>query len=138
MTSPRPPAPQRSPDHAASFRFALAGWAALLRNEPNARIHAAFTVAALVLGVWLRLDARSWASVVLVIGMVWTAELFNTAVEAIVDLASPEAHSLARLGKDMAAGAVLTAAVTAVGVGLLVFGPPLVERLRPLAQGLFD
>jgi diacylglycerol kinase len=133
-----PPAPRRSSNRAASFRYAFAGWAALLLNEPNTRIHAAFTAAALVLGVWLRLDPGSWALVLLVTGMVWMAELFNTAVEAAVDVASPEVHPVAKLGKDAAAGAVLAAAVTAVGVGLLVFGPPLVERLWPLAEGLFD
>jgi diacylglycerol kinase len=137
VTPSEPPVPRRSPNRAASFRYAFAGWAALLLNEPNARIHAAFTAAAVVLGIWLRLDPGSWALVLIVTGMVWMAELFNTAVEAAVDLASAEVHPLARLSKDASAGAVLAAAVTAAGVGLLVFGPPLVERLWPLAQGLF-
>lgn len=133
-----PSPPHRSPNRAASFRYAFAGWVALLLNEPNARIHAAFSAAAILLGVWLRLNLLSWALVLLVMGMVWMAELFNTALEALVDLASPEIHPLARLSKDVAAGAVLVAALTAVGVGLLVYGPPLVGRLWPLAQGLLD
>lgn len=128
--------PPRSLDRAESFRHAFGGWGYLLRTQRNAWIHAAFTLAVVVVGLWLRLEALPWAILVLAMGLVWTAELFNTALEAVVDLSSPGLHPLARVGKDVAAGAVLASAGTSVVVGLLILGPPLIERLWPLVRGL--
>lgn len=122
----------RSPSRAASFRNAFDGFAALMAGEPNARVHAAFTVGVMLLAAWLRLSALSWALLILAIGQVWVAEMINTALEATIDLASPALHPLARLGKDVAAAAVLASALTAVGVGLFVLGPPLWARIAPL------
>ena len=65
------------------------------------------------------------AVLILTIAMVWTAEFLNTALEAVVDLASPQLHPLARVGKDVGAAAVLITAAAAVVVGLLILGPPL-------------
>jgi diacylglycerol kinase len=64
--------------------------------------------------------------------MVWTAEFINTALEAVVDLASPRHHPLAKVGKDVGAAAVLIAALTSVLVGLLILGPPLWEKVLQL------
>jgi diacylglycerol kinase len=72
---------------------------------------------------------------VLTIAMVFTAEFINTAIEAVVDLASPVHHPLAKVGKDVGAGAVLIAAIAAVLVGLLILGPPLWARLVSLFTG---
>jgi diacylglycerol kinase (ATP) len=76
------------------------------------------------------LSALEWCAVVLAIGAVWTAEAFNTALEALVDLASPENHPLAARAKDVAAGAVLCASISAVVVGAIVFLPKLATLLR--------
>jgi diacylglycerol kinase (ATP) len=114
----------------SSFRYASRGILSMLRTEPNARIHAAATVLAVAAGFGLEIGRAEWLAVVLVIGAVWTAESFNTACEALCDLASPERHPLAERAKDVAAGAVLVAALTAVVVGLLVFGPRLAELAR--------
>ncbi|GAB4472815.1 MAG: diacylglycerol kinase [Anaerolineae bacterium] len=122
----------RSTSRADSFRHAFAGVAYALSTQPNTRIHAAIMVGTAGLGAWLRIPAGGWALIALAAGAVWTAELVNTALEAVVDLASPDHHPLAKAAKDTAAAAVLLAAVTAVIVGLLVLGPPLFERLRPL------
>jgi len=65
---------------------------------------------------------------VLTIAMVWIAEFLNTALEAVVDLASPELHPLAKVGKDVGAAAVLIAAMASVIIGLLILGPPLLQR----------
>ncbi len=112
-----------------SFQFAFAGiWHTFL-TQRNAKIHTAITAAVLVLGGWLRLDARDWAVLVLTIGVVFAAEILNTAVEAIVDLISPEFHPLAKIAKDAAAGAVLVLAIAAVGVGVLIFVPPLWQMI---------
>ena len=95
------------------------------RTQENARIHLGATVVTVAGGVFFGISRGEWMAVVLAIGLVLTAEAFNTAIEAVVDLASPEQHPLAGRAKDVAAGAVLLAAVTAVVVGVLVFGPHL-------------
>jgi diacylglycerol kinase len=117
---------------ALSFRHAFDGIAAAYRNEPNLRIHSLASVAVVALAAWLGLKAGDWTALFIVIGLVWCAELFNTAVEAVVDLASPQFHAKAKLAKDTSAAAVLLAAVTAALVGLLILGPPLYARLISL------
>lgn len=112
-----------------SFHYAFHGWRYVLRNERNSWIHAAFTVLVILLSAWLHLPTRDWAVLLLAIGMVWAAEFFNTAIENVVDLASPEAHPLAKASKDVSAAAVLIAALTSILIGLLILGPPLWERL---------
>lgn len=106
----------------------------MLRTQRNMWIHTAFSVGAVAAGLWLRLTPVEWAVIVLTMGLVWTAEFANTALEAAVDLASPDLHPLAKVAKDVAAGAVLVTAGTAVAVGLLIFGPPLLARLGNLLQ----
>ena len=86
-------------------------------------------MAVTALGLWLGLGRLEWAVIVLAVGLVWMAEFVNTALEAVVDLASPDLHPLAKIGKDVAAAAVLVGAITAVVVGLLVLGPALWLRL---------
>jgi len=97
----------------------------MLRTQRNAWIHAVFSTAVFLLGLWLGLGRLEWAIILLTIAMVWMAEFINTSLEAVVDLASPDLHPLAKVGKDVAAAAVLVGAATAVVVGLLILGPPL-------------
>lgn len=115
-----------------SFGYAFRGWWHVIQTQQNAWIHSIVTVAVIVVGIWLQLPARDWAVLLLTIAMVWAAEFFNTAIEAVVDLASPMHHPLAKVGKDVGAAAVLIAALAAIGVGLLILGPPLWARLVPL------
>jgi diacylglycerol kinase (ATP) len=115
----------------ASFGHAFRGLRALLATQPNARIHAVATAAALALGALLRVSAGEWLALALAIALVWTAEGFNTAIEALCDVASPGPHPLVRRAKDVAAAAVLLAAAGALGVGLLVFAP----RIAALVGG---
>ncbi len=117
---------------AISFRFAFAGWWFVIRTQRNAWIHAVVSVAVILVSFWLQLAARDWAVIVMAIAMVWTAEFLNTALEAVVDLASPHQHYLARVGKDVGAAAVLIAAGSAALIGFLVLGPPLWNRLQAL------
>ncbi|RLD04782.1 MAG: diacylglycerol kinase [Chloroflexi bacterium] len=112
-----------------SFYYAFNGWSYVLRNEPNSWIHTAISTMVILLGFWLRLPTRDWATLLLAIVMVWVAEFFNTAIESIVDLASPEQNPLAKAGKDVGAAAVLIAALTSVLIGLLILGPPLWMKL---------
>lgn len=104
----------------------------MLRTQRNTWIHAAASLVVLVLGGWLGLQALEWAVIILAITMVWMAEFLNTALEAVVDLASPQQHPLAKVGKDVGAAAVMLVAVAAVVIGLLVLGPPLWARLNGL------
>ena len=112
-----------------AFRYAFEGLGYLLRTQPNARIHAAATAGVVALGLWLHLGALSWALLAIAITGVWVAEAGNTALEAVVDLVSPEIRPAAKAAKDTAAAGVLLAAGGAVVIGLLVLGPPLWARL---------
>ncbi len=111
-----------------SFKYAFHGWAYVLRTQKNAWIHMTATMLVIAAGIWLGLSRYEWAILLLVIGIVWIAEFLNTALEAILDIASPERHPLARIAKDVGAAAVLIAAVVAVAVGLLILGPPLLAK----------
>jgi diacylglycerol kinase len=115
-----------------SFKHAFAGWWFVIRTQRNAWIHAVVSVGAFVLAFWLRLPPRDWAMIVFAAALVWTAEFVNTALEAVVDLHSPGNHPLAKVGKDVGAAAVLIAALAALLIGLLVLGPPMAEKIRPI------
>jgi diacylglycerol kinase (ATP) len=119
----------------ASFKHAFRGWWYVLQTQHNAWIHGLVTLAVLAVGLWLGLPPRDWAVLILTIAMVFTTEFINTAIEAVVDLATTEHHPLAKVGKDVGAAAVLIAALAAVLVGLLILGPPLWARLAALFAG---
>ena len=119
----------------AAFGHAFRGWGYVLQTQHNAWIHSLVATVVIVLGLWLGLPPRDWALLVLAIAMVFTAEFINTSIEAVVDLASPEKHPLAKVGKDVGAAAVLVAALSAVLIGLLILGPPLWLKLIQLFTG---
>jgi diacylglycerol kinase len=85
-----------------------------------------------LLAAWLKLSPFDWSVLAITIGIVWLAEFMNTSIEAVVDLASPQRHPLAKVSKDVSAAAVLITAFTAVIVGFLLLGPPLWARLHIL------
>jgi diacylglycerol kinase (ATP) len=109
------------------FGYAFCGLAICFRTQANARIHAVATVIVVALGVTLKLVAWEWCAVVISIASVWAAECFNTALEGMVDLVSPERRPLAGRIKDLAAGAVLATAIGAAVVGAIIFLPKLVR-----------
>lgn len=112
-----------------SFGYALAGlWA--VRHERHLQIHIAVAVAVIVAGSVVKLSGAEWCLVVFAIGLVITAEIFNSALEKLTDLASPQYHPLAGKVKDIAAGAVLVAAVTAAGIGFIIFLPKLIALVK--------
>lgn len=106
-----------------SFVYAGRGVRTMLVSQHNARIHAVATMVVVAGGVATKLDRYEWIAVVLAIVSVWTAEALNTAFEFLCDVASPEFHPLVERAKDVAAGAVLIAAVGAVAIAAFVFGP---------------
>lgn len=118
-----------------AFGHAFRGWWYVLRTQRNAWIHALATTMVVLLAAWLKLPARDWAALILAVALVWTAEFINTALEAVVDLASPQHHPLAKVGKDVGAAAVLIAALISVVVGLLILGPPLWQRIKLYVGG---
>jgi len=117
----------------ASFLDAFAGIALALRTQRNMRIHFVAAVLVLLSALLLRVAAAEAAFLLTAIGFVLVAEMFNTAVEKSVDLATDDYNPLAAAAKNIAAGAVLIAAVNAVIVGWLIFAP----RLLPLLCRLF-
>ncbi len=124
--------PQRARSRLQAFRYAFAGLWHVLRTQRNAWIHAIVALAVIALGIWLNLERHDWALIAIAICIVWLAEILNTALEVVTDLASPEVHPLARVGKDVGAGAVLLASINAVVIGLLILLPPLLIKIRAL------
>jgi len=108
---------------ARSFSHAGRGLKLFIRTTHNAWVHIAIAVVVVVLGFVYQLSEAEWGLLVFAIGMVMTAEAFNTAIEIDIDLTSPEYHPYARDTKDVAAGAVLVATITAIVIGCIIFIP---------------
>ena len=124
--------PGRSPSHPSfrrSFLFALQGFRTALRQERNIKVMLAVGAFAVAMGLILRIDAVSWAVVLVCCGMVIAAELLNTAIETVVDLVSPEFHPLAGQAKDIAAAASWVLSLTAAVVGVIVYANALIRLL---------
>jgi diacylglycerol kinase len=116
-----------------AFRHAFSGWWFVIRTQRNAWIHMLVSIAVILMSIFLQINATSWALILLAIALVWIAEFLNTALEAVVDLASNhQQHDLARVGKDVGAAAVLIAAFISILIGLLVLGPPLLSLFKSL------
>ncbi|MEQ1745623.1 MAG: diacylglycerol kinase family protein [Saprospiraceae bacterium] len=113
-----------------SFRYALHGLADLFRTQPNARFHLVASVAVVAAGFWLEISRLEWIAVVLCMALVIALEAINTALEYLTDVVSPDYHPLAGKAKDVAAAAVLVAAVGAAVVGGLVFLPKVLTMMR--------
>jgi diacylglycerol kinase len=109
------------------------GIRAALAREPHLRVHAVAAVAVGLLAVVLPLSGAERAALALAVGLVWVAELVNTAIERLVDLVSPGYDVVAAQVKDIAAGAVLVAALAAAVVGAVVLGAPLLDWVRSVA-----
>lgn len=119
-------------NRAKSFQYAFEGWGFVIRTQHNAWIHAIVTIAIVIMALWLQVSRIEWAILILTFMAVWMAEFMNTAIEAVVDMASPEFHPLAKVAKDVAAATVLVGAGGAVVIGLLILGPPLWQKIMPL------
>lgn len=119
-----------------SFKYAASGIYFCLRTQRNMRIHVVAGFSAMGLGIALAIPLFHLAIVSVVASLVVTIEMLNTAIENAVDLATHRRHPLAKIAKDVAAAAVLVAAINAVLVGLIVLGPPLYERCMQLGAPL--
>ena len=122
----------RTPRHitlCASFGYALRGIWFVARSERNFQIHLVAVPFVVVTAYLVQCTTSEWAILCLAMGLVLVAEALNTALELVVDLVSPEYNTLAGRAKDVAAGGVLLAAITAVAVALWILGPPLYQRI---------
>lgn len=106
-----------------ALRFAVSGVVSALRSERNLKIDVCLAFVAIALSAVFQISAAEWCAIFVCIGLVFSLEIMNTAIEATVDLASPELHSQAKRAKDCAAGAVLFAAAISVCVAAIVFVP---------------
>lgn len=106
-----------------SFAYAWKGVCSFLSKEHNAWIHCTAIAAVTLAGFWLKITPTEWTIVLLCFGMVLSAEAFNTAIERLVNLVSPDYHPVAGDVKDIAAGAVLICAISAAIIGLIIFIP---------------
>ncbi len=122
--------PGKKPSHPSfrrSFLFAFQGFRTAVTQERNIKVMLGGASFAVICGIILHIDLLSWAIVLLCCGVVIAAELLNTALEAVVDLVSPEFHPLAGRAKDIAAAAVWALCVLVAVVGLLVFANALIN-----------
>ena len=122
--------PVTSPNRIRSLGYAIAGCLYMLRRQKNVRILALASIAVLLLALWLGISALEWAALILTVAMVWMAEFINAAIEAAVNLASPDLHPMAKVAKDVAAAAVLLGVLASVLAGGLILGPPLLDKWR--------
>ena len=113
----------------SSFNFALAGIVHMARYQKNTRIMGPATAAVILAGWWAGIDAMRWAVLVHAIALVWISEFINAAIEAVTNIGSPGFHPMAKVAKDVAAGAVLIASVAALLVGVFILAPPLLDKL---------
>jgi len=113
-----------------SFRCALRGIAAVIRSQPNTWYMLAGTAGVVIAGVAFRIEALEWGLVGSAVVVVWMGEIFNTALEFLTDLASPEYHPLAEKAKDAAAGAVFLAVCYSLLIAAIVFGPRFLALVR--------
>jgi diacylglycerol kinase (ATP) len=110
-----------------SFGYAIQGIRVMFATQVNAQIHLVAVLLVTAAGFWFQLSRTEWCILLLTFGGVLTAEAMNTALEFLTDLASPDHHPLAGKAKDVAAGAVLLTAIAAIGVGILIFLPKILN-----------
>ncbi len=110
-----------------SFKYAIEGIISSFKTERNMKIHVFAMIVVIALGFFFKLDKVEWCFVIIAIASVISAELFNTAIETVVDMICPERNPKAKLAKDIAAGAVLVVAICAAIIGFIVFGPKVIN-----------
>ncbi|MDR2389221.1 MAG: diacylglycerol kinase family protein [Tannerellaceae bacterium] len=114
-----------------SFKYAFRGIGQLFRHEHNAWIHAFIGIVTVMGGFLFGISCAEWVVIILVSGMVLAAETFNSSIEKLADMVSPEYSEAIRNIKDLSAGAVLFAAIAAVLIGLIIFLPKLIDYFTP-------
>ena len=127
--NPREFSPQTNHDRLRSTFYALAGFVFLVTRQPSIRWLLLVTIVVLGLALLLQVDLLRWTLLLLAIGLVWTSEALNTAIEAAVNIVAKDFHPMAKVSKDVAAAATFIASLVAALVAALTILPPLFERL---------
>lgn len=109
-----------------SFKYAIEGLVSSFKTERNMKIHIMAMIIVIALGIFMKLNKIEWCIITIAIVMVISAELFNTAIETVVDMVSSQKNPQAKLVKDIAAAAVLVLAIGAAVIGIIIFGPKIV------------
>lgn len=112
-----------------SFRFALKGLRSLLKYEHNSRIHFIAAIAVIILGLIMKINLTEWSLLIIVTGMVFITELFNSSLESFADSIKPEWNDMIGKAKDYSAAAVLIAAIISLAVGVIIFAPKLLDLI---------
>ncbi|MGE3727121.1 MAG: diacylglycerol kinase family protein [Candidatus Sericytochromatia bacterium] len=112
------------------FKWAFSGLFYALHTQRNMQVHLLATLLASGLSLYLQISRLEWILLLLTFALVWMAEMVNTALEATLDHLAPEIHPQVKIAKDVAAGAVLVAAIFAILIGFLLWGPRLLSQLR--------
>lgn len=113
-----------------SINYAFEGLLHVIKTQNNARVHLWATLIVLGLSIWLKLNAVESCLILIAISIVWITECFNTTLESFFDLVNPDPHPLVKHGKDSSAAAVLIAAFLSVAIGIIVLGPPLIQKIQ--------
>ena len=116
-----------------SFKYAKEGIKQSYKGEQNLKIHTFMAILVIVFGFFLKISYIEWLVCLILIGLVITAEIFNTAIEYVVDLASPKIHPLAKAAKDTASAGVLMMAIISAIIGFIIFIPKLIDFIGELA-----
>lgn len=112
-----------------SFKNAFNGFFQAVAKERNMKIHIVVAIMVIILGMLFKLDTPRWMAVIFAIGLVFVCELFNTAIELLTDMVSPEYSKQAKRVKDTSAAAVLVSAAISVIIGIIVFLGPIINLL---------
>ena len=110
-----------------SFKYAIEGIISSFKTERNMKIHVLAMIVVIALGLFFKLNKVEWCFIIIAIASVISAELFNTAIETVVDMVSPERNPKAKLVKDIAAGAVFIVAIGSAIIGFIIFGPKIIN-----------
>lgn len=110
-----------------SFKYAIEGIATSFKEERNMKIHVLFMCLVIGMGFWLKISVLEWLICIILFSVVIAAELFNTAIETVVDMVMPEENQKAKIAKDVSAGAVLVLATGAAVIGIIIFLPKIMN-----------
>ena len=109
-----------------SFKYAIEGFFTSFRTERNMKIHIIMMLFVIIMGIWLKISKGEWMICIILFSLVISAELFNTAIETIVDMVMPNKNEKAKIAKDVSAAAVLVLAIGAAIIGCMIFVPKLI------------
>lgn len=111
-----------------SLQYALAGWLYMIRRQKNTRIMSVASLMIFGIALWLQVSRVEWAILILTMTIVWLTEFLNAGIEAAIDIAAPDIHPMAQVGKDVASAAVLLGVIASILIGILLLAPPLLAK----------